>query len=247
MVTRFPTNTGAWKSNRSTVAVTTFRPEWRIATTPAASSASFMMLPPWTFPLMFASSGVITCDSTSRVAETGFGSPAIGSLFLRDQDDLDPAVLRLPLRGVVPRDRLVLPVGDRGELGGVDPLLLQVAGDVDGARRGQLPVGGEFLRQHPYDRHVVRVALDPDRLVFHVRKDGGDFSQDGLPAGFHLRLAGVEEDGVHHVDGQLALKFRYRHLPLGDLPLHLFHQVLVRLAGLLGLLPGLLQVGDLLT
>jgi hypothetical protein len=69
--------TGAWNSKWSTAAVTQFLPECRIATTPAAESASFMIFPV-DIPAGFAS-WCHLLRITSRVADTGFASAVIAS------------------------------------------------------------------------------------------------------------------------------------------------------------------------
>src|SRR3954447_654735 len=65
-VSRSPTCTGATNVMRSTAAVTTRERAWRIAAVAAASSQSFITVPPWTNPAAFASEGPIHWTSTLR-------------------------------------------------------------------------------------------------------------------------------------------------------------------------------------
>ena len=64
-----PTLTGSRKVMRSIPAVTTRVPQWRTAATPAASSQSFITMPPWTNPAEFASTSPIQRIRAEREAE----------------------------------------------------------------------------------------------------------------------------------------------------------------------------------
>src|SRR5512135_3829875 len=148
--------TGAWNSKWSTAAVTQFLPECRIATTPAAESASFMIFPPWTFPAGFASCGVISCAITSRVADTGFASAVIVSSSYSSPVPAGPGGRSARDQGVVfleaPDRSVTLPV--RGDS----------HGGSDGRRRsgdvGNLVLDGRFS----YVGVVVNAGL-PGRRV----------------------------------------------------------------------------------
>lgn len=70
-VTRWPTKTGWRNVMRSMAAVTTRVPQWRIAAMPATSSQSFMIVPPWTLPAVFASVTPIQCVSTASSGGRG--------------------------------------------------------------------------------------------------------------------------------------------------------------------------------
>ena len=73
-VTSSPTWIGTRKSTRSMAAVTTRRRECLIAARPAASSASFITVPPCTFPALLASPMPISRASWVVDSEAGFGS-----------------------------------------------------------------------------------------------------------------------------------------------------------------------------
>src|SRR5690349_4562692 len=165
----------------------------------------------------------------------------------RHEDDLDPTVLGAPFDRVIVGDRLELAEGRRGEARGLDAVLLQIARDGNRARGRKLPVRRITLGERTDDRLVVRVPLDPDRLVIHGLEDLDDLAEDDEALGLHFGFARVEEDRLDHVDGELALQLRDRDLPLVDLALHLRHQLLVGRADLAHLLLArLLRVGELL-
>src|SRR5437588_9765301 len=65
---------------RSIPAVTTRRPQWRIAAIPATSSQSFMITPPWTFPAVLASAMPIQRVSTEVESDGRRGGTGPGSL-----------------------------------------------------------------------------------------------------------------------------------------------------------------------
>ena len=75
-VSSSPTWTGSRNVIRSTAAVTTRPPLWRTAARPAASSQSFITVPPWTNPAEFASSRPIHLTRIERERVTGRGSMA---------------------------------------------------------------------------------------------------------------------------------------------------------------------------
>ena len=77
-VTRLPTSTGCSNVMRSIPAVTTGRPEWRIAAIPATSSHIRMMWPPCTLPAVLASVGPIQRVSTDMDWDGGRGSIEAG-------------------------------------------------------------------------------------------------------------------------------------------------------------------------
>src|SRR5262245_39345437 len=161
---------------------------------------------------------------------------ALRRLLFRNQHDLDAAVLGAAFgRGVVGH-RLELTEGGGRELGGLDALLLQIVRDVDRPRRRQLPVGRIALEERADDRLVVRMALDADRLVVHRLENLDDLAENHQPVLLHLRLAGVEQDGVYHVDGEPPLQLGDRDLSFVDLALHLLHELLVGRADLAHLL-----------
>ena len=59
---------------RSIAAVTTRRPEWRMAAMPATSSHSFMIVPPCTLPAVLASGMPIHLVSVECDSDGGRGS-----------------------------------------------------------------------------------------------------------------------------------------------------------------------------
>ena len=73
-VTTSPTLIGTRNAMRSIAAVTTRRPECLIAARPAASSASFITVPPWTLPALFASAMLISLASIVLESEGDLGS-----------------------------------------------------------------------------------------------------------------------------------------------------------------------------
>src|SRR5687767_1276580 len=168
-------------------------------------------------------------------------------LLLWDEDDLDAAVLGPALHGGVVGDGLELAEPGGRQLRGIDRLLLEVARDVDGARGRELPVGRVALDEAAGDRNGVGMSLDADRLVVDRLQDLDDLAEHHQPLGLYLGAPGIEENRVDHVDGQSPLQLGDRHLPLGDLALHLVDELLVRRADLAHLLLArLLSVGELL-
>ena len=73
-VSSSPTWTGSVNVIRSIPAVTTRRPQWRIAAIAAASSQVFITMPPWTKPAVLASWTPAQRISSERESATGRGS-----------------------------------------------------------------------------------------------------------------------------------------------------------------------------
>ena len=78
-VTRSPTSTGWRKIIRSTPAVTTRHPEWRIAAIPATSSQRDMIRPPWMLPAVLASPTPVQRVRTETESDGGRGGGAIAA------------------------------------------------------------------------------------------------------------------------------------------------------------------------
>src|SRR5512133_2888555 len=196
--------------------------------TAAATKAPFMAFRVMTFPprgllgaasVMLLTPGARRAARRSRSPHTGRGAATGASLPLllrgghglleigrhgrdgRREDDLDPAVAGAAGHRPVAGDGLPRTVRrDDQVLSGNLRLLLQVADDVDRARRREVPVGRVLVLQLVGDRDVVGVAGDLDLLVLHVGEDRADAGEDAVAARRDHRVALVEEDLVDEVD-----------------------------------------------
>jgi serine/threonine-protein kinase len=146
----------------------------------------------------------------------------------RQQGDLDAAVLAPARDGLIGRHRVELRETHRLEPGGVDPdRILEEPDDVGRPGGRQLPVGGERVAQPFADRDVVRVALDPDDLAFRRLQQVAHPTEDPVPGGRDVRLAGGKQDAVHQAHVEAVRQPRDLNLPLGNLGLHVAHQLVV--------------------
>jgi hypothetical protein len=109
------------------------------------------------------------------------------------QGDLNAAILRPPLRGIVPGDRVELSVPPGGEDSWGHTLRDEETNDLDSARCRKLPVRREARR---LDRHVVGVPGDLEVALLERLEHGGHLFQRSLTSWPDIYLPGLEQNIV---------------------------------------------------
>ena len=66
------------------------------------------------------------------------------------------------------------------------------------------------------------MAFDPDLFVRDRCSKVTDLFQDFHAGRFHLGLAGIEEDTIHHIDGEAVTYLLYGDIALGNFVLQRF-------------------------
>ncbi len=104
-------------------------------------------------------------------------------------------------------------VPDCGEVLAIHTALIdQLAHHGRGSRRRKFPIRFEAVLEFRADGLVVGMAFDPNLFVRDGFQNVTDLFQNFYAGRFHLCLAGIEQDAVHHIDGEAVA-----HLLNGDI------------------------------